>query len=234
MKKNTFSYYTIGWFIAVLLFHIMAFVLGGLIRSEWDTVFWVGYIFILIAFIGQILVAYNTINAENLQKTFYRIPLMRIAKVGLVLTTLVGSVFVLVPGLPAWIGALICLVILGGNIVSLLKASAAIELVEEIDEKISVDTAFIRVLTADAQTLCTRATNPAMGKVCKMVYEAIRYSDPMSHEDLNSLESQISLRFDVFAEAVHQGEEETARNIASELEGLLADRNGKCKFLKVQ
>ena len=231
MKKNTFSYYTIGWFISVLLFHIMAFVLGGLLRSEYDTGFWVGYIFILIAFIGQILAAYNVMNAETSQKTFYRIPLYRIAKVGLVLTTLVGSVFVLVPGLPAWIGALICLVILGGNIVSLLKASAAIELVEEIDEKIATQTFFVKNLTVDAESLMARAKNPEAKAICKKVYETIRYADPMSHEGLAGVEREIEIAFATFKQAVLD-DQNTLDDAGNELVILVGDRNKKCRMMK--
>ncbi len=232
--KKAFGYYTIGWFISVLLFHLMTFLVGGHLRQTLDAGFWVGYVFILIAFFGLIFIAYRVFNSENAQKLFYRIPLMRIAKVGLVLTLLVGSVFMAVPGLPAWIGAVLCLLILGFNGISLLKASAAADIVEDIDDKIATDTAFIRALTADAQCLYTKTTNPNLRKMCKDVYEVVRYTDPMSHPSLNFIENQISRSFDAFAEAVSQEKEEAAGALANEIKGYITDRSENCKILKAQ
>lgn len=234
MMKKVFGYYSAGWFISLVLFHIMAFVIGGQLRQEFDAGFWIGYIFILVAFLGLLLVAYKVLNGEGSRKLFYRIPLMRISKIGLVITLIVGSVFVTVPGLPAWVGAILCLLIMVLNVIALLKASAAAEVVGEIDNKIQTQTAFMRALTVESQNLLARSATPELRKVAELVYETVRYSDPMSHDALSGIEAQISLRFSAFETAVTKQDGETATAIAAELLALLNARSGKCKMLKTQ
>ena len=98
---------------------------------------------------------------------------------------------------------------------------------EEIKEK----TFFIKSLTIDADTLLKSAGSDTK-EICKKVYEAIRYSDPMSNSALSGIEGEISLRFHALSEAVKTNELEKAKKSADELIILVGDRNSKCKLLK--
>ena len=76
--KKTFNYYSICWLISLAVFNVIAFVTPNEIAgiSKFTGAFWVGYIFITLAFIGQLGCAYNAFKAENLKKLFYNIPLI--------------------------------------------------------------------------------------------------------------------------------------------------------------
>lgn len=63
------------------------------------------------------------------------------------------------------------------------------------------------------------------------MFEAVRYSDPMSNDALAGVESQITLKFNELSEAVSGGAD-NVKNIADELVILIGDRNKKCKLLK--
>ena len=141
MNKN-FKYYLGIWAILLLIFNIAVFILpneaAGL--SKFGGAFWVGYIFITFAFIGQLICAYFAFKADSLQKFFYNVPLIRISRIGLVLTVILGTLCMAIPNLPNWIGVILCLAVLAFTAISVIKATAARDIVSEIDEKIESKT----------------------------------------------------------------------------------------------
>ena len=134
--------------------------------------------------------------------------------------------------LPYWIGIILCSIVLGLNAIAVVKASAAIDIVCEIDEKVKERTFFIKSLTVDAENLISRAKSEAVKAECKKVYEAVRYSDPMSSNALASIESEITITFAKLSEAVVDDNIETVYEFTGKIIILLGDRNKKCKLLK--
>ena len=138
----------------------------------------------------------------------------------------------IVTPLPYWVGVVACTVALALNILSVLKATAAIDEVERIDNKVKTQTSLIKSLIVEADTLMTSAKYEAVKVECRKVYEAIRYSDPMSNEALSSVESQITVKFEELSETVKIDDANKAIEIANEIIILIGDRNKKCKLLK--
>lgn len=233
MNKN-FKFYLSIWAVLLAIFNIAVFVspseVSGL--SKFGGAFWVGYIFITIAFIGQLAVSYIAFKAENLQKLFYKIPLTRISYTGLILTVIFGTLCMAIPNLPNWIGIILCFAVLGFNAISLIKANVAADVVLEIDGKIKTQTAFIKNLTVDAETLISKAQSDEIKAECNKVYEAVRYSDPMSDEALAATESQITLKFAELTAGVTDNNLEAVKKTAQEIIILVDDRNKKCRLLK--
>lgn len=137
----------------------------------------------------------------------------------------------IIPNLPNRVGAIVCLLILAFNAVAVVKAKASSDVVENIDSKVKAQTFFIKSLTVDVDSLLARASTPEAKAACKKVYEAVRYSDPMSNDALAGVESQITLKFNEFSNAVTENTENIAA-LADELIVLIGDRNKKCKLLK--
>ena len=95
-----------------------------------------------------------------------------------------------------------------------------------------IQTAFIKNLTVDAEGILARAKSDEIKAECKKVYEAIRYSDPMSNEALSVIEAKITVKMDEFATAVGTDDTGKIKEIADELMILVGDRNRKCKGIK--
>lgn len=127
---------------------------------------------------------------------------------------------------------ILCAIVLAANVLSVIKATAAVSEVERIDEKVKTQTFFIKSLTIDADTLVARAKSEAVKAECKKVYEAIRYSDPMSNDALASIESEIAVEFAKLTEAVKADDTDAVVASANEVIILVGDRNKKCKLLK--
>ena len=233
MKKG-FKYYLSIWVILLAVFNVAVFVSPGEAGgyTKFGGAFWVGYIFITLSFIGQLICAYIAFKADNLQKFFYNVPLIRISRIGLVLTVILGTLCMAIPNLPNWIGVILCLAVLAFTAITVIKATAAGDIVSGIDEKIESKTYFIKALTADAEALMSAAKTPELKAEVKKVYEAIRYSDPMSNAALEEINEQIQNQFSVFADAVKAEDFDLAFSYSDELIILIDNRNKKCKLLK--
>lgn len=231
--KKAFQKYAIIWAIFFVFFNVICFVTPGKAAgmNKFGGAFWAGYVFISLAFIGQLACAWFAFKADSLQKLFYNLPLIRISYTGLVAMLVVGAVVMAVPNLPNWVGIIICLLILAFHAVAVIQASAASDVIESVDKKIKTQTFFIKSLTVDAESLMARAKDDTAKAACKKVYEAVRYSDPMSSDALAGAESQITLKFAAFSDAVQSGSTDIT-TLADELTILLNDRNKKCKLLK--
>lgn len=231
MKKG-FRYYAAAWALLFVLFNLLVFVPPRFV-GEYDKfggAFWAGYVGIAVAFVGQLVCAHFALKAENAQKLFYNLPLITVSYTGLVLTLVCGGLCMVVPDLPNWIGALVCLLILVFCAVAVIKAAAAAEIVAGVDEKVKTQTQFIKNLTVDAENLCARAQSDEVKAACKKVYEAIRYSDPMSAPALADIEAKIAAQMQSFTAAVTAGT--GVDEAAGALLGLVQERGSKCKALK--
>ena len=232
MKKR-FSSYVIFWAVLLALFNVIAFVDPGWIWFEkYSASFWIGYAVIMVTFVGQLLCARYALKEENATKLFYKLSLFSASYTGLIVTFVVGGLCMLISPLPYWVGAIVCCVVLAANVLSVVKAAVAIEEVQRIDQKVKQQTFFIKSLTVDADTLMARAKSEEVKGECKKVYEAVRYSDPMSNDALAPVESEIAGCFAKLSEAVAADDQVAVSEFANELIILIGDRNKKCKLLK--
>ena len=232
MNKK-FKYYAIIWAILLVVFNVICFVTPNEVAgmSKFGGAFWAGYIFITLAFIGQLVCAYIAFKAENLKKLFYNLPLITVSYTGLILTIVFGALCMAIPNLPNWVGIIVCLLVLAFTAIAVIKAKATAEAVDNIDNKIKAQTQFIKMAPVNAENIMSRAKSDAVKTECKKVYEALRYSDPMSNETLNVEEAKITIKMDEFANAVNTDADNISK-IADEIISLINERNNKCKALK--
>ena len=232
MKKG-FKTYAVAWAILLVLFNVIAFVPPGWTGvDKYTSSFWIGYVFITICFIGNLLCANYAFKADSARKLFYNVPLITISYTALIVSFIVGAACMLLSNLPYWIGVIVCAAVLALFAIAIVKASAAADLVERVDEKVKAQTSFIRNMTAEAESLMNRAASPVAKAECKKVYETLRYSDPMSSETLSVIEAKITVKMDELSDAVLSENASKVQELVSELLILVKDRNTKCKGLK--
>lgn len=232
--KKLFKYYAAVWAVMFVIFNGVCFFtpnkLGDL--DKFGGAFWTGYVFITLAFIGQLACAYIALKDNSSQKLFYHLPLITISYTGLIVTLIFGSLTMIIPNLPNWVGIIVCLLILAFCAVSVIKAGGAAEAVAQTDEKIAVQTSVIRSMTADAQALMAYADDTQIQADCKKVYEALRYSDPMSNGALVEINNRLSDKMYKFSEFVKVNDVDNANALADEILRIINERNIKCKQSK--
>lgn len=234
MKKN-FKYYSIICLVLFVLFNIIMFsskkamISIGIIN---DKSFWTVWAAISASFIINFICGYLAFRDDNLQKTAYNLSLISISWSSLVLTFVASCAFILIRPIPVLVLIIVLVAILAFEIISIIKAMWAIDVVSDMDEKVKTKTYYIRELILDAQNLLAKAKDDEAKKASKKVYEALRYSDPMSNEGLYEIEYNIDLKMKDLKNAIDNEEIDEIKDISDEIILLINQRNNKCKLLK--
>lgn len=232
--KKMFGLYSLGWLVMLGLFNVIVFVTPSEYNgvSKFSPLFWIGYAFITLCFVIQLACTLLAFRKNSLQNLFYNIPLIRVSVSSLIVTFIAGCVCMSIIPIPVWVGIIVCAIALAFTVIALLKALALSSVVSGVDEKVKVKTAFVKFITADAESLSSYAKDPKAKELCGKVFEALKYSDPVSAPELNGVEQAISERFSAFSGAVRTGDTEQAEKISADLLSLIKERAAKCKALK--
>ncbi len=232
MKKGI-KFYTPCWAIELAVFNVITFAVPITVNvNKFTPSFWIGYAFITIMFIAQLACSILFFKQDTKEKRFLNIPVINLSYTALLVSIIVGAVAMAVPFVPYWVGIILDILIVAFYAIAIISSKAAADTIENIDKKVKTQTFFIKSLTVDAETLLSRAKSDETKAIAKKVYEAIRYSDPMSNETLSSVESQITVKFNEFSNAVMEDNNPLAKTLGNELIILVNDRNKKCKLSK--
>ena len=239
MKKQR-NYYLMLWLLAAAVYNLILFVILpdkvtilGAEYSKFNATFWSSYIAIMAAFAGNLIVSLIFFaKSDSAEKAFLNIPLLGIGRAVLIATFIIGTLAMTIPNLPNWIGALVCILILFFYAIAAIKASAAADTVADAGENVKAKTSTMRKLTADAEALLYKSDNEEIRAECRKVYEALRYSDPMSNEALEPIETRIAGKLLDFEIAIDTNDSEKVLSISNQLIGLIENRSLNSKFSK--
>ena len=222
MKKNS----TKGYVIFGILF-VLVSIIAFAVPTAKTTTFWIAYVFTAAAFAAQIVIWKTALGKEGtLKSKFLGFPVVHIGIVYAIIQTVAFAVFLFVPTLPVWSAIVVCSVIAGISAVCMLSADAGRDEIERVEAKVQKKVFYIRELQADIELLADNETNADVKTALTQLAEKIRFSDPMSNEQLADLEDKISTKIEELKTTSSQLE------IITELNSLLDERNKKCKILK--
>lgn len=236
MKANHKNLIYIG-VIILFIFNIISYVLP----IPKSILFWTAYLTMTLSLGVAALTVYNWIKSnETLKSKFLSLPLMSlvyryvitqfILSIGLYITTMMvdfeslGFVYVSI-----LISAAVIIINLVFAI-QLLFTQTGINLVNEVESKVIAKVNFIQSLHLKVEILASKVEDKEVKKALNKLSENLRFSDPMSHESLQTLELKIT-------DSIHDLSEGISDSMGSiqrikEIELLLKERNKKCKLLK--
>lgn len=231
--KKSIKFYAPCWAIALAVFNVITFAVPITVNvNKFTPAFWIGYTFITLMFIAQLVCSIVFFKQDNNDKIFLNIPVISLSYTALIVSIIVGAVAMAVPFIPYWVGIILDVLIVAFYAIAIISSKAAADTIENIDKKVKAQTFFIKSLTVDAESLLNQSKSDETKAIAKKVYEVIRYSDPMSNEALSPVESQITIKFNEFSNAVVEDNKPLAETLGNELIILVNDRNKKCKILK--
>lgn len=232
--KSYFKYYGICWAVLFLAFQIITFVATGATvgLAALRSAFWISYAFIDLVFIGNLICSILFFRSDHQDKIFLHYPVVKLAFTALVVSVVAGALVLAVPVIPYWIGVVVDVCILVYYVIAIVASTAGAEVVESKDQRIKEQTAFIKLLTVDAEVLMDGCKTPQAKVLAAKVYEAVRYSDPMSTPALQQVDNEIQAAFHTFSAAICNGDMLSAQGAADQLLAQIDARNMKCKALK--
>lgn len=221
MKKNS----TKGYVILGILFALVSIIAFAVPTAKTAT-FWVAYVFTAAAFAAQIIIWRTALGKETLKSKFLGFPVVHIGIVYATIQTVAFAVFMFVPTLPTWSAIVVCSIIAGVSAVCMISSNAGCNEIERVEANVQKMVFYIRELQADIELLADNESDAAVKTALTHLAEKIRFSDPMSNEQLAHLENKISTKVAELKNAASKME------IITELNSLLDERNKKCKILK--
>lgn len=222
MKNNS----TKGYMILGILFALVSII--ALVVPQMKTMaFWIAYAFTVIALAAQICIWKVALGKKDtLKSKFLGLPVIHIGIIYLGVQLIVFTIVIFVPMLPTWSTIVLCTIIIGISAVCMIASETGRDEIERVEIIAQKKIFYIRELQADVELLVDNERDVEIKTALMRLLEKIRYSDPMSSEQLKDLESRISAKVT---------EMKTATNITeiiAELNSLLDERNKKCKILK--
>ena len=208
--------------IVVILYSIIVF----LIPFPKGGVFWLSYIFTLIALFAQLLflqVAFGT--GTSLRSRFYGYPIFRIGMIYLAVQVIASIIFMILAvfvKVPMWIPTICYLIILGLGAIGLIATDNVRDTVVLVEKKHANNTAMIRGLRRQAEVLANQFPE------LEPVAEALKYADPVSTVGSEGYERQLG---DLMQQAAQHPDREQLRD---QLLELLNQRNAVCKSSKTR
>lgn len=135
-------------------------------------------------------------------------------------------VFVFAEKLPAWSALVTCTVIAAMAAIFMIAADVGRTEIEKVEQKVQGKVFYIKNLQVDIEILASAEKDAKTKKALEQLAEKIRFSDPMSNEQLAVLEDKISLAVENLKSS------DDKMKIIEDLNLLLDERNRKCKVLK--
>lgn len=226
-KNNNYAYLILA--ILFILFNVIAFS----VPIQRTTSFYISYAFSCVAFISQIFiwkVAFK--NSNSLKSKFLGISIIYVGNIYLTIQLISFIVFMCVSNVQIWVSILVSSLILGLSAISLISAKAGKEEVESVDNKIKLQTEFIKNLGLKLEKLLKNVKESEIKLELKNLIEKIKFSDPMSNQKLSEIENEIKLEISDLEKYINSSDNEKIKNSLSKVNDLIEERNSICKLSK--
>lgn len=222
MKKNNSK----GYLILGILF-ILVSVIAFAVPAAKTAAFWISYGFTVIAFATQIIIWKVALGrSESLKSKFLGFPVVHVGIVYLVVQIIALIVFLSIPTLPIWSAVVACAVIAGVFAVCMIASDVGRSEIERVSAKVKEKAFYIKQLQADVELLVGAETDTTTKSALTQLAEKVRYSDPMSDEQLAAIEDRITEKIAELKASTDKAK------IINELNSLLDERNRKIKIMK--
>lgn len=231
MKKNSARWWVV-WAIVLVVYNVIVFA----IPFPKNAVFFVSWVFTLIAIAAQIYVIRTAFyHGEGAKSKFYGFPIAKIGTGYLAAQMVLGLVFMalgLAVPVPVGISLVLYVVLFGAAAVGLISAEATRDEIVRQDVRLTKDVSCMRTLQSKAASMVQLAQDDSIRTALEKFAEDIGFSDPVSSAALETAEADLSACIDDLQQAVLDNDRETALLLEKRAETLLSERNRLCKVEK--
>ena len=227
-NKSIIAVYSILAFIYLIAFVIIPF--------PKNAASWISFVFTLVSFVLSLGVSLYIFGKDDeMTSKFYGFPIFKIAYMYPLVQFVVGLIICIVAAfvaVPYWIALILSLIILGASAIGVIATDNARDIVEQTEaesERVTKATKMFNLNIASVLDLCTE---PSVKKELEKLAESFRFSDPVSSDATEDIESTIMEKLENLKIGISSSSAD--ENIAkiTELKNLLAERNRICKVSK--
>ena len=225
MKKDIMRA-LIGLGVLLVLYILVAF----LIPFVHTAVFWVSFVFTLIAFaVVAVSIYIAFVKNPDAKSRFYGFPIAKIGAIYGLAQLVAGFIFMaLSQWAPVWAAILVYAIALGAAVIGLVSAEAVVSEIHAQDDKLKKDVSLMRSLQSKVNQMAAQSENADI----KALADALRYSDPVSNDAITDAEADLAASVDELQSAYIDGDSEAVAKLCRKASALLAERNRLCKLNK--
>lgn len=231
MKNSTKSRGLLG-IIPVLIFIVYSIIMFWIFDQS-KPMFILCYVFSCIATALAAFMPVFMVKPENTAKTvFNRFSLGMFTTLYFVAQLALGFVLTVLGFLPIVVGVIFELALMFIYAIGMITSSLGIGYIKDLEKKQKEKVYYIKSIAVDIETLVNKVQDEETKKMLEKLSETAKYSDPMSHQSLSGLESQISIKVEALKAKINEGNLEGLDKDCREIEDMFNERNEKCKILK--
>ncbi len=195
--------------------------------------FWISFTYMCFSFVlvsGMSFFASE--RFQNLRDWIFSLPIIRWCVMYIGAEFVISLIFMIIP--VGWKVSFIIQLLLLVVFAALVGPSITQrKYIEEVHDDTVKKVSFARELYAKLVTLLPRVEDPHLKASLSESIEALRHSDPMSHENLSELEITISSYVEKLGIQIKNGDVENAKNTCKELNFSIAERSQMARALKL-
>lgn len=228
MKKNQIR--GIILLAAVLVAYL---VLALVIPFKKEGGYWVGFAFGIIGLVVSAVGIIIAFKGESIKSKFYGFPIARIAVIYAIIQIIASFVLMGIGFLiPAWIGTIICIVLLIIAVIGFIATDATRDEIERQDEVQKINTENMISLRSKANALVGLCKDPQSKELVQKLSEEFRFSDPVSNDSIRDMERELDVMLGEIQQAILDNNKEAVEELCGQTKVMLAERNRVCKLGK--
>ena len=229
MSKNRTRGYIILAILAVA-FSVIAFAAP----FSKTTVFWLGYVFAVMAIVYQIYVFKISFSGDVEAKSkFYGFPIAKIGVVYLIVQLIVSLIEIAAAMfIPFWIVLIVNVIIVAAAVIGCIAADVMRDEIVRQDIETEKDVTFMRTLQSLSIAIVGLCLDVEVKKLAQNIADEIRFSDPVSSDQTKDLEAELKDRMNEMKKAVIEGDNQSAKDLGNRIIANLAERNRFCALSK--
>lgn len=196
--------------------------------------FWLAYIFAVVSIVAQGYAAYTAfVKGDKAKSKLYGFPIARIGTTYMIAQLILSIIFMaLAKFVPAWVVIIVGVLALSAAAIGLISTEVMRDEIEHQDVKLKKEVKLMRSLQSKTRFISTQCSNPALTKKLEELSDDLRYSDPVSSESLEVIETELSGLINELERAVVDEDFGSADKLCKQAKSVLAERNHLCKLNK--
>lgn len=232
MKKSTAKK---SWIMTAIIYAIVFAVFNLLvfiIAKEKNSVFWMSYAFMCLAFVIQIVSMLLALRSLETETVFMGIPLASLSFYYFFAAIFVGAVFMFFQNAPFKLALVLQILILAIYAIVAILALMSRNVVQDVNDNLRENVQAIKTLNVNIDIFIPQVSDPALKKALRKVSETVKYSDPMSNAAVADIEEQIMAMVNELRINIENNKNAEAIQTCKDIEVLFMQRNSLLKATK--
>jgi len=222
-----------GYIVDAILFVVFS-VIAFAAPFEMNGVFWLAYIFGVIAILAQVyFFRVSFTKGADARSKFYGFPIAKIGVVYLIAQLVVSLVEMIVAkNLASWIALVFNVIVVALAAIGCISADIMRDEIQRQDQGLKKNVSNMRALQSLSASLAGLCGDELLKSAIQNMAEEFKYSDPVSSEDTLEMEKELDVQLKELQKAIVDGDIESAKALCGKIGIGLAERNRIAKLGK--